>query len=808
MKHFLFYISFFFLPLSAFGQEVQVVEKVSRKPVANVSISTLNGSAFTLTEENGEASLENFAEGDYILFQHPAYQDITYTYEALQQLNFIVPLLEEVVNMEEVVVAANRWEQSPEEVPQEMVTVSAREISFQNPQTAADLLQNTGEVFVQKSQQGGGSPMLRGFAANSVLLVVDGVRMNNAIYRSGNLQNVLNIDPNVLEGAEVVFGPGSVLYGSDALGGVMDFHTKTPPFSGSSKPLVQGSAFGRYGTASNEKTGHIDFTLGGKKVSSLSSFTYSDFGHLRAGSNYYEEYPDFGKREAYVQTLFYEDGTFEDIIVPSEEPELQLFSGYSQLNLLQKVRYRPADLIDLTYSFHYSSTSDIPRYDRLIERQEPGDPHSPFRSAEWYYGPQRWVLHNLQAGFFNPTSLYSQAKITAGLQHYTESRNDRRLGSPWLRSRTEKVKVYSLNADFDKEFSPVNQVFYGLEGVINEVASEGLRLNILDGSRQAIAPRYPAGGSQTYSAAVYGSYKYRLRTNLIANAGARYTLYRLRSDLSDSSYNFPFSEIKLNTSAFNGNLGLVYKPSDWKASTYFSTGFRAPNVDDVAKVFDSEPGVVVVPNPDLEPEYTYNLEASLSRRWGNKVLVQSTAYVTWLTDAMVRRSFTFNGQDSILYDGEMSKVEALVNTNRAIIYGISTSLRLRLFKGLSFSQQFTFTDGEDLSEQLPLRHTPPLFGQSSLQYQGEGLKAALYLQFNGAKAWDDLAPSEQAKTHLYTAAGSLPWHTWNLRLSYQVNKHVQLNSGLENILDKHYRPYSSGISAAGRNLYITIRTFL
>lgn len=808
MKRFLLYISVFLLTHPALGQSIQVVDKVTRKPVVNVSISTLNGSAYTLTGEDGKASLEDFGEGDYILFQHPAYQDITYPFEALQQLNFVVPMLEEVVNMEEVVIAANRWEQAPEEVPQEMVTVSAREITFQNPQTAADLLQNTGEVFVQKSQQGGGSPMLRGFAANSVLLVVDGVRMNNAIYRSGNLQNVLNIDPNVLEGAEVVFGPGSVLYGSDALGGVMDFHTKTPPLSNSSKLLIQGSAFGRYGTASNEKTGHVDFIVGGKKISSLSSFTYSHFGDLRAGSNYYEEFPDFGKREEYVETLFYEDGTFEDVIVPNEEPEIQRFSGYSQFNILQKLRYRPADLIDLTYSFHYSSTSDIPRYDRLIERRNPGNSESPFKSAAWYYGPQRWMLHTLKAGLFNPTSWYSQAKITAGIQDYTESRHDRKYNNPLLRSRTEKVNVYSLNADFDKEFSPLSQLFYGLEGVINEVASEGLRLNILDGSREAIAPRYPAGGSRTFSAAAYASYKYQLRTNLIANAGARYTLYRLRSDLSDSYYNFPFNEINLNTSAFNGNLGLVYKPSDWKASTYFSTGFRAPNVDDAAKVFDSEPGVVVVPNPGLEPEYTYNFEASLSRGWGKKFLVQSTAYVTWLTDAMVRRDFTFNGQDSILYDGEMSKVEALVNTNRAIIYGISTSLRLRLYRGISFSQQLTYTDGEDLSEQLPLRHTPPLFGQSALQYQGEGLKAELFLQFNGAREWNELAPSEQAKTHLYTPAGSLPWHTWNLRLSYQVNKHLQLNSGLENIFDKHYRPYSSGISAAGRNIYLTIRTYL
>ena len=127
--------------------------------------------------------------------------------------------------MDEVVLSANKWEQRVSEVPNHILKISRSTILQNNPQTTADLLQQAGPVFVQKSQLGGGSPMIRGFATNRVLLVVDGVRMNNAIYRSGNLQNVISIDPLALENAEVILGPGSVIYGSDAIGGVMDFHT-------------------------------------------------------------------------------------------------------------------------------------------------------------------------------------------------------------------------------------------------------------------------------------------------------------------------------------------------------------------------------------------------------------------------------------------------------------------------------------------------------------------------------------------------------------------------------------------------------
>ena len=133
--------------------------------------------------------------------------------------------------LEGVVVSANKWEQKLNEVPNKIVKINKNDILRNNPQTSADLLGQSGNVFIQKSQLGGGSPMIRGFATNRVLLVADGVRMNNAIYRSGNLQNVISIDPLSTETAEVIFGPGTVIYGSDAIGGVMDFHTLQPRFS-------------------------------------------------------------------------------------------------------------------------------------------------------------------------------------------------------------------------------------------------------------------------------------------------------------------------------------------------------------------------------------------------------------------------------------------------------------------------------------------------------------------------------------------------------------------------------------------------
>ena len=126
--------------------------------------------------------------------------------------------------------------------------------------------------------------MIRGFATNRVVLSVDGVRMNNAIFRSGNLQNVINIDPFTLQSSEVSFGPSSVIFGSDAIGGVMSFYTLKPELTDGDKPLIAGNVVGRFASANKEKAGHADIMIGGKKWGMVTSATWNDYDDLRQGS--------------------------------------------------------------------------------------------------------------------------------------------------------------------------------------------------------------------------------------------------------------------------------------------------------------------------------------------------------------------------------------------------------------------------------------------------------------------------------------------------------------------------------------------
>ena len=339
--------------------------------------------------------------------------------------------------LSEVVISANRWKQNSKDIPQKVSVISPTKVALHNPQTAADLLTISGKVFMQKSQQGGGSPMIRGFATNRLLYAIDGVRMNTAIFRSGNIQNVISLDPFATEQTEVVFGPGSVMYGSDAIGGVMSFQTLTPQFSSTSKSIVSGNAVSRFSSANNEKTGHFDVNVGWKNWATITSFSSNDFDDLRMGSHGPDEY----LRPFYVQR---QNGT--DVVVTNSDPLVQKPTAYSQINLMQKVRFKPNEKWDFQYGLHFSETSSYSRYDRHIRYTNAGLP----RYGEFNYGPQKWIMNNLNITHQSKTKLFDEMAFRFAYQFFEESRMSRNINNPNREIRTEKVHAYSINADFTK----------------------------------------------------------------------------------------------------------------------------------------------------------------------------------------------------------------------------------------------------------------------------------------------------------------------------------------------------------------------
>ena len=790
-------ILFFILSISSnFAQNIKVLDKKSQEPISGVAVFNNDKSITGVTDFDGNVDVSNFSDVEKITFQHISHINLVLTKEEIIAAGNKVKLGVDSSALEEVVLSVSKFEQKKGEIPQKITSITSEDIMFSNPQTSADLLESSGNVFIQKSQLGGGSPVIRGFSTNRLLIAVDGIRFNTAIFRGGNVQSVISIDPFTVDRTEVILGPGSVIYGSDAIGGVMNFFTKNAKFSFKEGTSFSGNATVRYATASEEKTGHIDFNIGLKEWAFLTSVSYTDFGDLRMG----KYGPDDYLRPEYVETI-----NGEDVIVTNDDPRLQVPTGYDQINAMQKIRFMPSDNWDFNLGLFYTTTSDYPRYDRLIRER-----NGQLRSAVWDYTPQEWMNGNLRITN-KGTSFYDKSILTLSYQNFKEGRKDRNFGDDILYETNEKVDAYTSALDFIKKFGK-SKFFYGLEYVYNKVNSKGKQTNVDNGDADITASRYP-DGSTWQSIAAYISLQFKLAENLSFQAGFRYNRILLYANFDTPFYDFPFATATINTGALTGSAGINWQASDilnWRVN--FSTAFRAPNIDDVGKIFDSEPGFVVVPNPDLKPEYAYNGELGAILNFENAVRIDITGYMTFLEDALVRRDFSINGQTEIIYQGELSTIQAIQNGGKAEIYGFEAGLEINFTKNLQFTSQYNYTGGYQLEEdgsKVAVRHVAPQFGNGHLIWIYKKLKLDAYANYNGQFDYEDLAPEERNKAYLYALDKngnpySPSWYTLNFGAQYKITKAFQINTTLENITNQRYRTYSSGITAAGLNFIAAV----
>jgi len=781
------------------AQKIQVVDKKSGEPAAGVAIYTKNKQKSTYTDIDGKADLEKFDPLEQIYFQGFAFVTLKTTKQKIAASNNRVAMEPKSEAMNAVVVSVSKFQQRKQDIPQSIISTSREEVVFQNPQTSADLLQQTGQVYVQKSQQGGGSPLIRGFSTNRLLITVDGVRMNTAIFRGGNLQNVISIDPLSVERTEVILGPGSVVYGSDAIGGVLNFFTQTPKFADVETTTFTGNGILRYATANEENTAHLDFNYGTEKFASATSISINSFNDLKMGSNG----PDDYLRERYV---IRRNG--EDVVVDNEDPEVQRPTGYDQINLLQKFSYKPSLSWKFDLGLIYTATSDFSRYDALDRFRESGNP----RNSEWYYGPQKWLMLNAKAQHRGDGKWYDKMIITQAYQKFDESRNTRNFQSADLFENDEQVDAWTTAVDFERRNREDNILFYGVEYLHNKVSSEGSVRNIETGEQQDAATRYP-DGSTWKSLAAYASYQWKIKNNLTLQSGARYNYIWIDADFDNTFFDFPFETARVRTGALTGAVGATYLPDPgWELRANLSTAFRAPNIDDIGKIFDPSPGTVIVPNPDLKPEYSYTAEVGAKKHIGRKLTIDVAGYYTILKDALVPRDFEFNGQNRIEYQGELSQVRAIQNSERSEIYGIELGLDYQFSDQFRFYGHYTWLDGEQEEEDgstVAVRHVAPAFGDAHVVFDKNKWKVDAFTIFNGQFDFDELAPDQQERDYLYASDGngnpfSPSWYTINLRTQYQFTDSLSGIATLENITDQRYRTYSSGIAAAGRNLIVAL----
>lgn len=804
-----------FYSIISFGQDIKVIDDETGFPISEVAIYNKKLTISTITNSKGVANISNFNKTDILLISHVSYASFSTTLADLKSKYFVIKLIKKTAQLDEIILSVFKKQEKSTRIAEQTIAITRADILKESPQTSADLLASIPGIKVQKSQFGGGSPVLRGMESNRVLLVVDGVRMNNAIYRKGHLQNSITISPSLLERTEVVFGPSSVIYGSDALGGVIHYYTKTPKTA--ETPKMKSNLYSRFGTVNQEITTNISAELSFKKWASFTSFSQSSFGDLKMGKNRNHGFKDWGLVPNFSENI---DANYIANPSVNSDPNIQRNTGYEQKDFLQKFYIPFSNKSDVTVNLQYSTSSDIPRFDRLTELKS-----GSLKFAEWYYGPQERFLASTQLSINPEKKWLNQGTFTFSYQNIKESRVQRKFNDLKRLYRNEEVDVYTLNGDFSVPLTSEKNrnLSYGFEVTFNDVISISEGKKIAVSSNKVVGfvgdfkvqSRFPDGGSSYSSSAIYTDYRQDISSKSTLNTGIRLTNTKLNAKWIDQTFIvLPKTEIELKNTALTATIGYVYKPTkNWQINSVLSSGFRSPNIDDVGKIREKN-GNVTIPNVELKPEFAYNAEIGILKFFNQRRF--SFGFNTYYTilDNYITREADGN---TILYDGEIGNVVKNINKGRAYITGFTANYLGSINHNWKTSGFITYTKGRTFDSKEPMSSIPPLFGKFEISYRKDKIEISADYRFNAKKDIKDYNISEGIDNHEQTPIinpnatsdvdkyyGTPSWQTVGLNGKYNVSQNFWVQGKVSNLFDEHYKEFASGVSSPGRNFSVAI----
>lgn len=812
-----FLVNTIFLCFSFCGiaQQVLVKDAVTHEVLAGVSIFNTEKSHLETTTVNGKALLDEFDPDTLLSFSYMGYQTQTFQKKELKSSQ-VIWMLPNAEQLGEIVLSISRSSGKKQRLAQQVGIISKQEIAQISPENSAALLREVPGVRVQQSQGGGGSPVLRGFEANRVLLVVDGVRLNNAIFRSGHVHNALSVDPLSLSRAEVIFGPSSVGYGSDALGGVIHFYTRTPLINQTKKLHLETSSSYTFNQNTSKQSVVMEYSAPNWAV--LQQVSYSQFGDVIMGTRRRHGFENWGKAYQYSQNT---ETNYTATPSINSNPDVQQNSGYAQLDVLQKWIYHTTNGIKFTLNLQGSQSGNIPRFDKLSETKD-----GELRFARWEYGPQkRWMI-SPQISFVGNKPWLHSGKIVAAVQLLEESRIQRKFASLNRETQQEQLTVYSLNADFTAKTRKGRDWSYGLELTHNQVhssadaqelhvvANEIIGLN----TKTAIPTRYPSGGSTYATFAGYVDYRYDINPKSTLSFGARHTITELDAAWNEQALiDAKLAHAYQKHQSSNVTLGYNYRPNkQWQIKALFSSGFRAPNIDDLGKTREDH-GVLSVPNLELTPEYIYSTDIGIRKQWKNGSFVETNGYYAFVHDYIARGPYsvmqdqTTEDAGTIMYSDDEVRTTANINVGTVKVYGFNAQSKWVISPKITHLSSLTYTAGLGNNTSGNLPSISPLFVTQKLQWQL--LKGELSLLWHHAQQktpetyspWGEDGLEETPLLANGTFAGTPAWHRWDIQLALSLSSSVNLTGGIYNLWDTHFREFASGISAPGRSVKLALR---
>lgn len=593
-------------------------------------------------------------------------------------------------------------------------------------------------VWMQKTNHGGGSPFVRGLTGNQTLLMIDGIRMNNATYRYGPNQYLNTVDPASLSRVEVMRGQGSVQYGTDALGGTVNLLTQQLTFA-EDGISVSGRISGKYLGYNMERSGRASVNVSGKKIAFSGGVSYKDFGDLVAGG---------------------ELGT----LAPS---------AYEERDLDAKLQWFVAPQHKLTLLYQQVVQTGVDRYDQVAQRG-----YQIYR-----FDPQIRKLAYLRLENFIDKPWLDKIQTTVSWQRSEETRIKQ-----WPIFLTQFIDQDNINTlgtsvEAISHFGPWSMTS-GIEWYADQVGSRTIIKPLFSSGRKTVRGLYPDGSTAT-QAGLFSLHTYE-RGRWQLNAGLRLNTFQLEA--SDET----FGELSVSPTALVGNAAFIWKLN--RSSSLIlsaNSGFRAPNINDLSS-FGSFDSGIEVPSPDLQPERSLTYEIGYKKA-GDFISWELFAYHTDLLNLITRTPSRWEGRE--FFNGE--RVYKKVNLESAFLRGAEANIRYRPAPGLSVDGSLIYTYGAD-ADGNPLRRIPPVNGRVLLRYERNNWWGKAELLFAGAQT---RLSAGDIDDHRIAEGGTPGWTVINLRGGYDW-KQVSLRVGLENLLDEAYRIHGSGVDGMGRNLWV------
>jgi len=702
-----------------------------------------------------------------------------------------------MVTLEPVIVTATQTEETVFETPYTAHVISSqRFLDERSVRSLPDALTETPGVLVQRTGYAQASPFLRGFTGYRTLTLIDGIRLNNATFREGPNQYFATIDHFTIDRLEVVKGPSSVLYGSDAIGGTVNLITRDPQMlpwpeaptgkadgktSKALQPMeppqperfsLHGGVYYRYATAENSHIarGEFGFALG-PQLGVLGGITWKDFDDLHGG----------------------------DLVGTQSK------SGYGEVDGDIKVVYRLDKDTDLTAAFYRTEQNGAPRwhstkysdkgFDRLADGTDIRRDLDQKRELAYLKYEQRDVaswLNSVRFSFSFHRQAEEQDRIRDTRRRDVDGFQDDQYG-------------FVLNLESP---SPIGTLSYGVEFYHDNVESWGSRWNEDDGSLRNIKPRGPFSDEGAYDQlGIYLQDQFKPVEPLEITLGVRYSWAEARGGIVDDDPldEVTFPAIDKTFDAVTGSARFrLDMARNWNFFGGVSQGFRAPTLADLTSFDIARSGEQETPAPNLEPEHFLAFEIGTKFRSEPLRLETYFAYFHTLIDNQIIRYPTGRVIDDLV---EVQKA----NVGDGFVHGIEFGAEWNFYAGFTLFGNLAWTEGEldnyvgKHITALPASRIEPLTGLIGLRWRSEDQRWFAEATAQLARRQDRLSPGDMADTQRIPPGGTKGYQVFSLRAGWEPRDWMQITAALENINDEDYRYVGSGINESGTNFVVSTR---